>query len=149
MPYHVEIKHLPAQPIAVVRRTARPEELSRVVPEACGAVWDFLRAAGIAGGRHVAVYLDDVINVDIGAEVSGPFVGDGTVELSALPAGDAATTAHWGPYPLLGGAHDAVHQWCNERGLKMVRPCWEVYGHWTDDPAQLRTDVYYLLEVRA
>jgi effector-binding domain-containing protein len=145
MSYNVELKRLQPQPIAVVRRTARPEELSRVVPEACGAVWNFLRGAGIAGGRHVAVYLDDVMNVDIGAEVDGPFTGDGTVMYSNLPAGAVATTAHFGPYHLLGGAHDAIHRWCNERGLKMVCPYWEVYGHWTDDPAQLRTDVFYLL----
>jgi len=25
-------------------------------------------------------------------------------------------------------------------------PNWEIYGHWTDDPAQLRTDVFYLLD---
>jgi hypothetical protein len=22
---------------------------------------------------------------------------------------------------------------------------WEIYGHWDDDPAKLRTDVFYLL----
>jgi hypothetical protein len=22
---------------------------------------------------------------------------------------------------------------------------WELYGHWEDDPAKLRTDVFYLL----
>ncbi len=25
------------------------------------------------------------------------------------------------------------------------RTSWEVYGHWSEDPAQLRTDVFYLL----
>jgi len=145
MSYHVEIQTLAAQPIAVVRRTALIAELSRVVPDACGEVWNFIRREGIAAGRHVAVYHDDAINCDIGVEVNGPFTGDGTVSHSTLPAGDVATTAHWGPYHLLGGAHEAIHQWCNARGLTMIRPCWEVYGHWNDDPAQVRTDVFYLL----
>ena len=151
MPYHVEIQTLTPQPIAVVRRTAKVADLSRVVPEACGEVWNFVRRENIAAGRHVAVYHDDAIHCDIGVEltggleVNGPFTGDGTVHYSTLPEGDAATTAHFGPYHLLSGAHEAIHQWCNACGLTMIRPCWEVYGHWTNDPTQIRTDVYYSL----
>ncbi len=27
----------------------------------------------------------------------------------------------------------------------LAGPSWEVYGHWHEDPAQLKTDIYYLL----
>ena len=32
------------------------------------------------------------------------------------------------------------------QALGLAGPNWEVYGHWHDDPSQLRTDVFYLLQ---
>jgi effector-binding domain-containing protein len=58
-----------------------------------------------------------------------------------------ATTAHLGPYDRLHEAHEAILQWCSDHGHAMAGPAWEVYGHWNDDPSQLCTDVYYLLQV--
>ena len=145
MSYRVDVVTVAAQPIAVVRRQAKQSELSRVVPAACGEVWNFVKAAGIPAARHVAVYLDCVMNVEIGVEVTGPFEGDGNVVYSTLPAGTVVTAAHLGPYHLLGGAHNAVNEYCRQHGLHKAGPSWEIYGHWTDNPAQLRTDVFYLL----
>jgi effector-binding domain-containing protein len=145
MNYRVDIITVTAQPIAVVRRQAKQAELSRIVPAACGEVWNFVKAAGIPAARHVAVYLDSVMNVEIGVEVTAPFEGDGNVVYSTLPAGSVVTTSHHGPYHLLGGAHDAVNQYCRQHGLRKAGTSWEIYGHWTDNPAQLRTDVFYLL----
>jgi len=42
-------------------------------------------------------------------------------------------------------AHVAIHNWAREKGYKLARPSWEVYGHWNDDPAKLRTDIFYLI----
>ena len=39
----------------------------------------------------------------------------------------------------------AVREWCAEQGHTLAGPNWEVYGDWTDNPAELRTDVFYLL----
>ncbi len=75
-----------------------------------------------------------------------PFEGDGTVSCSETPGGTVATTAHMGPYSEIPGAHGAVRQWCKDNGRKIAGPNWEVYGDWSDDPSQLRTDIYYLLE---
>ena len=36
--------------------------------------------------------------------------------------------------------------WCRANGHRMTGTCWEVYGDWFDDWAQVRTDVFYLLE---
>jgi len=38
-----------------------------------------------------------------------------------------------------------VIEWCRSQGHRLSGTRWEVYGHWTDDPSKLRTDVYYLL----
>lgn len=145
MSYRVEIKTVAAQPIAVVRRTAKQCELSRVVPECCGLVWNLLRAAGIQGGRHVAVYYDCVMNIEVGAEVSAPFADHGDLICSATPAGVVATTVHMGSYGRLHEANAAIREACQANGCKFAGPSWEIYGHWSDDPAQVRTDVFYML----
>jgi effector-binding domain-containing protein len=153
MQYAIRTEQVNPIPTAVVRRQARVNELSRVIPEACGTVWNAIKAAGVKGGRHVAVYRknpDGQFDLEIGAEVEGPFAGQGEVIGSALPAGEVATTTHLGPYNKLGEAHQAVQDWCKANNRTPVEPCWEVYGHWVDewnnDPSKIRTDIYYLLK---
>src|SRR5438105_15454640 len=108
MEYVVRLEQLGSRPLAVVRRRAKQHELSKVVPDACGTVWSVVRAQQIPGaGRHVAVYLDSQINLEVGVELEGPFAGYGEVIGSATRAGTVATTTHFGPYGLLHAAHAA------------------------------------------
>jgi effector-binding domain-containing protein len=151
MEHDVRLEQLSSRPLAVVRRRASPKELAKVVPEACGTVWGVLRAQKIKGaGRHVALYWDSAINLEVGVELDAPFAGHGEVVASATPAGPVATAAHFGPYARLGEAHQAIRQWCANHGRTLAGPSWEIYGHWTDewnhDPAKIRTDVFYLLK---
>ena len=147
MQYHVEVKPVPSQTIGVIRCQVRQDQLAQVVPACCGEVWEFFRSANLPRpGRHLALYLDCAINLECGVEVTQPFVGNERVVCSATPAGLVATVAHLGPYHLLGAAHNAITNYCAEHGLTLAGPSWEVYGHWTDDPSQLRTDVFYLLQ---
>ena len=55
-------------------------------------------------------------------------------------------TTHQGEYGGLYAANAAVSAWCRAHDRPLAGPSWEVYGHWHEDPAQLRTDVYYLLQ---
>jgi effector-binding domain-containing protein len=148
--YTVRLHQLEAVPLAVVRRQARASELSRVVPESCGLVWNALRAQNIRGGRHVAIYWDGDIRLDVGVELDAPFVEQGDLVRSATPAGAVAWTTHLGPYDRLGAAHEAVRGWCKAGNHHLAGPNWEVYGHWRsewdNDPAQIRTDVFYLVD---
>src|SRR3954451_21293105 len=151
MEYDVRLEQVSSRPLAVVRRRARQQELSKVVPEACGIVLKVIRAQQVAGaGRHVAVYLDCEINLEVGVELETPFAGFGEVVDSATPSGLVATTTHYGPYGLLHAAHEAIHQWCEENGHTFAGPSWEIYCHWKDewnsDPSKIVTDVYYLLD---
>src|SRR6516225_6567192 len=101
MNYTVRLERFPGQPLAVVRRQAPKAQLSKVVPEACGDVWNVVRARHIQGaGRHVTVYWDNIYNLEIGVELESPLPsGDyGEVIPSSLPASDVATTTHLGPY---------------------------------------------------
>jgi len=86
------------------------------------------------------------VDVEFGVGVTAPFASAGSVIYSQLPTGNVATTTHWGDYAKLGDAHARVIAWCRAQKLGLAGPRWEVYGHWTADPSQLRTDVYYLLE---
>jgi effector-binding domain-containing protein len=151
MAYDVRLEQIGSRPLAVVRRRASSHELSKVVPDACGTVWNVIRSQQVPGaGRHVAVYLDGQINLEVGVELDAPFAGHGEVVGSATPAGAVATAAHFGPYARLHEAHQAIRDWCANHGHAPAGPNWEIYGHWTDecdrDPAKIRTDVFYLLK---
>lgn len=151
MHYDVRIEQARSRPLAVVRRRAGLQELAKIVPEACGTVWGVVRAQKITGaGRHVALYWDCAINLEVGVELEAPFAGHGEVVGSALPAGAVAMAVHFGPYHRLADAHDAIRQWCASHGHALAGPNWEIYGHWQDDwnrdASKIRTDVFYLLK---
>jgi hypothetical protein len=150
MEHVVRLEQLGSRPLAVVRRRAATQELSKVVPDACGLVWNVLRSQQVSGaGRHVAVYLDCQINLEVGVELEGPFAGHDEVVPSTTPAGLVAATTHFGPYGRLHEAHEAIRRWCQNIGYTLAGPNWEVYGHWQDewnsDPSRITTDVFYLL----
>src|SRR6059036_2412751 len=117
MEYVVHLQHESPRPLAVVRRRAASHELSKVVPDACGAVLNVMRSQNVSGaGRHVAVYLDCQINLEVGVELDAPFGGCGEVIDSATPSGLVAVTTHLGPYGLLHQAHDAIRRWFASNG---------------------------------
>jgi len=145
----IHIQRLESIPLAVIRRQVSASDLARVVPECCGLVWNVVRSQKTDAGRHVAVYWDGSIRLEVGVELFGPFQDQGEVVRSSTPAGSVASTTHFGNYRGLGAAHDAIHRWCRDNGRKLAGPKWEMYGHWRNEwnthPSQIRTDVYYLL----
>jgi effector-binding domain-containing protein len=150
MTYDIRIEHHDSQRLAVVRSRASLQQLPKVIPATCGLVWGVVRSQPDSRpGRHVAVFWDDRINLEVGVEVAGPFTAAGDVVPSATPAGKVATTTHFGPYQRLADAHQAIRSWCQQNGHAVAGPNWEIYGHWKDewnnDPSQIRTDVAYLL----
>jgi len=113
MSYQIDLAHSEPIHTAVIRGRVRPQELAQFVPAACGEVWSFARSANLPRpGRHLALYLDEQGSVEVGVELSEPFVGNDRVQCSKLPAGRVVTTVHFGPYPLLREAHRAIHRWC-------------------------------------
>jgi hypothetical protein len=43
-------------------------------------------------------------------------------------------------------ADAALESWCRDNGRHPAGANWEVYGDWDEDPANVRTDVYMLLD---
>ena len=145
--YAIQLQQLPSIPLAVIRRRVSASDLSRVVPECCGLVWNVVRSQGTKGGRHVAIYWDGTIRLEVGVELQGPFVEQGDVVRSATPGGTVASVTHLGPYGGLGAAHRAVQDWCKANNHRLAGPSWEIYGHWlnewNDNPSRIRTEVFY------
>jgi effector-binding domain-containing protein len=139
MTYAVEAKQVEAQPIAVVRGRASAGNL----PKRIRALFDeFYGGFKAKGGLNIVFYpgtggggefdIECGVQVEAGAN-------------SSTPAGVVATVAYFGPYDQMHAAHEAIHQWSRHNGRALAGPSWEVYGHWSDDPAKLRTDIFYLL----
>ena len=149
MTYSISVQRVAPRPLAVVR-----ERLTlRDVPSRFRPCLDQVYAAAKGGsfvldGQNVFVYRaspSGLADVEFGVGVAGRFSPLGRVVCSDLPGGIVATTTHWGDYGAHGAAHDAVVTWCRAEGRNLAGVSWEVYGHWSDDPAARRTDVCHLL----
>ena len=145
----VRVEQLQSIPLAVVRRQVQSSQLAGVIPRYCGVVWDVVRAQHVKAGRHVAIYWDGTIRLEVGVELFGTLGEHPDVVPSATPAGPVASVTYLGPYGGLGAAHAAIREWCRAHNRQPAGPNWEIYGHWLSewdsDPSQIRTDVCYLL----
>jgi effector-binding domain-containing protein len=135
-----------ARPTLVVTAVTTWDEFPVLWRPMLDQVYACLRRNGSTRqGCNVMLYLDDSPRVEVGVELIAPCELDGLVARSALPAGPVAWTVHRGPYEDLGTAHDLIRRWCAQHGRALAGPRWEIYGDWRDDPAELETEVYYLL----
>lgn len=138
--------------IAAVHARVPVGAVSRVFGRYLDQVYAAARTGAVQlDGQNVLVYHHvpghpSELDVAFGVGVTAPFVAVGAVVPTTLPVGEVATTTHWGNYARLGGAHDAINEWCREHRRRRAGASWEVYGHWTEDEAKLRVDVFYLLE---
>jgi len=150
--YEVRVTNVERVPTAIVRGWSRRADMSKNIP----ALFNQFYAdppPGVPRGLNVVFYSHtsgepipaEGIAMEVGVQLTGPCAPHGKVECSSTPAGKVATVTHWGDYGKLGGAYDALQEWSKETGRKFGGPFWEVYGHWSDDPKQVRTDVFQLL----
>ncbi len=104
-------------------------------------------ATGGEGERwqNVMLYKDDRPDVEVGVLVSHPFEPHARVVSSVLPGGEVATAVHRGDYAKLGATHDDARAHAAACGRELAGPRWEIYGHWRENPAELETEVFWLL----
>ena len=149
MRYEVAVQTIPSRQVAAVRDRRKWAELGAKLLPLLDRVYVAVRAGKvIQSGQNIFIFRDgskDGVTVEIGVEVSSPFEPIDGVLSVATPAGEAASTVHKGPYTGLGAAHEAVIRWCEQHRRARANVCWEVYGDWHEDPAQLQTEVFYSL----
>ena len=150
MSYDVTIETLAPRILAAVRCRVAPARIPQEFKPALDRVWAFLAAhPGLrTDGHNVFLYHHDdpaLMTIDFGVEITRRFDDDGDVRCVTTPAGEAAVVVHRGPYDGLRAAHEALHAWCAAHGRRIGGFSLEIYGDWSDDPAQLETAIQYLL----
>jgi effector-binding domain-containing protein len=153
--YQVEVKNVDRVYTAIVPGQTRRDNMSKNIR----ALFDEFYAdpppalkSSAARGLNIVFYrhkggkiAEEGVAIECGVQIAAPCESHGKVVCSSTPAGEVATVTHWGDYGGLGKAYDALGAWSKQTGRKFAGPFWEVYGHWHDDLAKVRTDVYQLL----
>ncbi|HLF78840.1 MAG TPA: GyrI-like domain-containing protein [Dehalococcoidia bacterium] len=148
--YRVELRNLPLRHAAVVKFTARVEEMSSKMPDAFGRVTASLSERGIqTEGPAVARYLrqGEAFEVEAGFYVTQHVEEDDGVRCIELPAGEVLATTHTGPYYTLPAAYAAVQANAREHHRELSESMWEEY--WSDPSmpsSEWRTDVIWPLK---
>jgi effector-binding domain-containing protein len=150
MAVEVTVKTVEPTPTAVVAAATTWAEFPKLWGSMLDDVWSFLRGGAPAGlhkhGHNVMLYKDEVPNVEIGVQVSGPFMPAGRVVPSTLPGGLVATATHTGPMSAIGETHRAVSEWSTANGYRPTGPRWEIYGDPDPSTGHFDVDVFYSLK---
>jgi effector-binding domain-containing protein len=152
--YQISTRELTYRYTAVVRAELPAAELPAWVAAVLPTVTAYVRRArvrrtGPPFARYAAI--GDLIAVEAGFPVAEEIEGDGLVEPSTLPDGDAAVTTHSGPYEGLPRAYRAVLDWVAAAGRAPAGPHWEVFHTGPaiePDPARWRTELVVPYERR-
>jgi effector-binding domain-containing protein len=152
MAYDIAVREASPRLVAAARGRATLQTLAGAIPPLFDVVYGYLQAHDIPHrGLNLILYAplsESEFEFEACVEVEAPFAGAGNVRCLHTPSGRCAVTTHYGLYEALPEAHSAVRAWCSARSEALAGPNWEAYGHWNDDLALRRTDVYYLLRAR-
>lgn len=112
--YDVRKESVQPQHTLVIKTEVLPHELGDELGKILPRVHAYLEKKGVAAsGPPFARYMGfgDKLEIEAGLPVSAAVDGDGDIEASELPGGDAAVTTHIGPYDELPQAHAALVSW--------------------------------------
>jgi effector-binding domain-containing protein len=157
MAYEVGTRDVASRTLAVARGCVTMGDIGATIRGLLSRVYEFLEQAPVKpSGQNVVLYWDEGtrglimtpggVPIEAGVEVDAPFASGDRVACSATPSGPVAMVVHRGPYENLPEAHAAVRRWCAQHHRAIAGPNWEIYGDWTEDPDERRTDVFYLLK---
>ena len=108
-----------------------------------GPVWGAVRGAqvGVTGINHVFYGADH--ELFCGLECSQGNLDVPGLETRRIELGSYVYVHYNGPYEGLGEAYDRIRLELADRGLRPTGRALEIYGHWSEDPAQLVTEIVY------
>jgi effector-binding domain-containing protein len=146
----ISIVEAKPRPIAVVRVTTVLSKWPREFRHSLDKVYAAVKAGRVRqNGQNVMVYRsreDGSVDIECGIEVGHRFDSLDEVVSSETPSGTAVTMPHMGPYEELGRSHQAIAEWSRKNGYQLTGTCWEIYGDWHENPKQLSTDIFHLVQ---
>src|SRR3954469_10750224 len=99
MEYEVRLERAEPRVMAAISSSTPRSELGATIIRSLDAIWPEIRGQGVQFGHNVVVYRGGdggSLTVDVGVEVLSEFTERGQVLLTVTPAGEVATTAHFG-----------------------------------------------------
>lgn len=150
MEYQIDLTEEPARRVAVHRFDLDPAHVADQMGPAFETVGRFLAGHRVPiTGPAISVYdmEPDGMTAAVGFEVTDAFEGDGEVEPDTVPAVEALTTLHVGPYQELTKAYEVLRGHAGRLGRSLDETrMWEEYLTGPDVPAdQTRTRVVWPL----
>jgi effector-binding domain-containing protein len=148
----IQVKQLPEQPVAIIRAKVKMADIGAKIGEILPEIWHNLTERGIQpSGPPFTLYFareGDSVDMAGGVPVPSPIEPKGRVEPASLPAGEAATAWHIGPYDTLTDTYGAIMDWAKQNDRTLTSHVWEVY--WTDpgevpNPAEWKTEIVWAL----
>lgn len=138
MDFEAEIKTIKAQPTVTIRKTIAQVDIVATMDEMLPAVWTYLESKKIhpAGPPFVRYHTFESNEVDMegGFPVNEVIETEGWIKASELPAGEVATTIHWGHYNKLTETYAKLGEWSKEQGYEDAGSPWEIY---LTDPSEV------------
>ena len=152
----IKRKTLPAQTYLYVERAPKfsPEEISNAMATGFGEVYTFLGQNNIApASMPMSLYADmpsgETMPFRAGFMINSEDApkASGNIKIGVIPATDAMTAVHVGPYSNLNLTHKEIWDETDKAGLTKKMPVWEIY---VDDPTTVapencRTEVYHAI----
>jgi effector-binding domain-containing protein len=140
----------PAITVAGLSETVKMTELTQFFGRAFGTSAGVLGAAGVPiVGPPVALYLSEpteTVEVTAGFPVPVGTAAPSGLVIETIPAGDAATATHEGPYDSLGATYALLTEWLTQNHLAQAPVMWEEYLVGPDgeeDPTKWRTRIVF------
>ena len=148
MKYEVDIVRFVPRTLAIAAETIPVSDVPRRYAELLDRVYLAGRTHALTlDGQNIFVYTNDAgrVMASLGVGVRAPFDAVDGVAPFSLPSCQAVHTRHTGDYSGIRAANGAIQDWFAHSGRAKSGMSWEIYGHWSDDPAQRHTDIYYQL----
>ncbi len=139
------------QPAIAIRERVKtgdiPQAFGRMFQELMPVLEKEVRCVGPPFAYYHS-WSDDETDMEVGFPIAGEGVTKGRIRPFQLPAVQAATTVHVGPYDKLMESYTALMEWMKANGKKPASYMWEEYLNSPEDtpPEKLETRLIWPIE---
>jgi len=134
MDMKIELLEQPEQLTFALRKTAKTEELQKIIPEKYAQLYAYLTQTGgeITATPYVAYFTQKpqtelLWDMEIGFPVAKALHNAGEILMGQIPAMQAAVITYRGAYSGIGAAYDAILKWIEENNYVLTGKFYEFY----------------------